>query len=79
MDDLSFFDFSSPFCFLLIKLHLTYSISYKILTNYVYYYCIVRNVLRVSEPNYCVKERAYQESLLGIYEVWRRSGKSSEI
>ena len=27
--------FSSPFCFLLIGLHCTFSISYKILTNYV--------------------------------------------
>ena len=48
----------------------------------------VRNVLKVSELNHSVKERAYQESLRGKYEtcggvgrsrVWRRSGKSSEI
>ena len=32
----------------------------------------MRNVLKVSEPNHSVKERAYQESLRGIYEVWRR-------
>ena len=31
----------------------------------------VRNVLKVSELNYSVKERAYQESLHGKYEVWR--------
>ena len=31
----------------------------------------VRNVLKVSELNNSVKERAYQESLLGKYEVWR--------
>ena len=31
----------------------------------------VRNVLNVSELNNSVKERAYQESLLGKYEVWR--------
>ena len=31
----------------------------------------VRNVLKVSELNHSVKERAYQESLLGKYEVWR--------
>ena len=29
----------------------------------------VRNVLKVSELNYSVKERAYQESLHGKYEV----------
>ena len=31
----------------------------------------VRNVLKVSELNNSVKERAYQESLRGKYEVWR--------
>ena len=31
----------------------------------------VRNVLKVSELNNSVKERAYQESLLEKYEVWR--------
>ena len=30
-----------------------------------------RNVLKVSELNNSVKERAYQESLRGKYEVWR--------
>ena len=30
----------------------------------------VRNVLKVSELNNSVKERAYQESLHGKYEVW---------
>ena len=31
----------------------------------------VRNVLKVSELNHSVKERSYQESLHGKYEVWR--------
>ena len=31
----------------------------------------VSNVLKVSELNDSVKERAYQESLHGKYEVWR--------
>ena len=31
----------------------------------------VRNVLKMSELNHSVKERAYQESVLGKYEVWR--------
>ena len=31
----------------------------------------VRNVLKVSELNHSVKERAYQESLRGKYEVWK--------
>ena len=32
----------------------------------------VRNVLKkVSELNHSIKERAYQESLRGKYEVWR--------
>ena len=50
----------------------------------------VRNVLKVSELNRSVKERAYQEILRGKYEVWRggevgrsrvwrRRGKRSEI
>ena len=41
VDDFSFFDCSSPFCFLLIKFHCTFSMFYKILTNYVYYYCML--------------------------------------
>ena len=46
----------------------------------------VRNVFKVSELNNSVKERAYQESLRGKYEVLRgrddgsmRIGKSSKI
>ena len=35
-----FFDCSSPICFLLIEFHCAFSISYKMLTNCVYYYCI---------------------------------------
>ena len=31
----------------------------------------VRNILKESELNHCVKERAYQESLHGKYEGWR--------
>ena len=31
----------------------------------------VRNVLKVSELNHSVKERAYQENLHGKYEVWK--------
>ena len=41
VDYFSFFDCSSPFCFLIIEFHCTFSISYKILTNYVYYCCIL--------------------------------------
>ena len=40
VDDLSFFDYLSPLCFLLIEFQCTFSISYKILPDYVYYYCI---------------------------------------
>ena len=36
----SFFDCSSPLNFLLIEFHCTFSISYKIHTNYVYYSCM---------------------------------------
>ena len=36
VDDLSFLDYVSLFCFLLIKFHLTFSMYYKIVTNY---YC----------------------------------------
>ena len=39
VDDLSFFDYLSPFCFLLIEFQCSFSISYKILPDYVYYYC----------------------------------------
>ena len=31
---------------------------------------VVRNVLKVSELNHSVKEKEYQESLRGKYEVW---------
>ena len=41
VDDFLFFDCSSPFCFLLIEFHCTFSVSYKILANFVYYYCIL--------------------------------------
>ena len=41
VDEFKFFDFSSPFCFLLMGFHCTFSISYKILPYYVYYYCIL--------------------------------------
>ena len=40
VDDLKKFYCSSPFCFLLIKFHCTFSISSIVLTCYVYYYCI---------------------------------------
>ena len=39
--DLSFFDCSSPFCFLLIEFYLIFSMFYKILPYYVYYYSIL--------------------------------------
>ena len=45
------FDYSSLFCFLLIEIYITSSISYMVLTCYVYYYCIVfDNVLKGSSP-----------------------------
>ena len=34
------FEYSSPFCFLLIEIHYTFSNSYIVLTCYIYYYCI---------------------------------------
>ena len=36
-----FFEYISPFCFLSIEFHCTFSISYKILPYFVYYYCIL--------------------------------------
>ena len=41
MDDSSFFDYLSPFYFLVIEFHCTFSISYKMLPDYVYYYYIL--------------------------------------
>ena len=41
VDDLSFFEYLSPFCFLSIEFHCTFSISYKILLHFVYYSCIL--------------------------------------
>ena len=38
----------------------------------------VTNVLKVSELNNRVKDRAYQESLRGKYEVWR-SGEVESV
>ena len=40
MDGVKVDDYSSPFCFLLIEINYTFSISYIVLTCYVYYYCI---------------------------------------
>ena len=34
----------------------------------------VRNVLKVNELNNSMKERTYQKSLHGKYEVWRGGG-----
>ena len=39
----------------------------------------MRNVLKASELNNSVNAMAYQESLRGKYEVWRRNWKSSEV
>ena len=36
------FDCLSPYCFLLIEFHSTFSISYKILPYYVYYCILIR-------------------------------------
>ena len=41
LDDFSFFDCWRPFYFWLNEFHCIFSISYKMLTNYVYYYCIL--------------------------------------
>ena len=41
VDDLSFFEHLSPFCFLSIEFHCAFSISYKILPYFIYYYCIL--------------------------------------
>ena len=40
VDDLSFFEYLSQFCFLSIEFHCTFSISYKRLPCFVQYYCI---------------------------------------
>ena len=45
VDDLSFLDGLSPFCFLLIESYCTFYISYKILANYVDYYCILIRIV----------------------------------
>ena len=42
MDDLSFFDYLSPFCFLLIEFHCSFSISYKILPDYMFIIIVFR-------------------------------------
>ena len=42
VDDLSFFYYLSIFCFLLIEFHHSFSISYKMLQYYVYYYILTR-------------------------------------
>ena len=40
VDDLSFFEYLNPFGFLSIEFHCTFSIYYKILPYFVYYYCV---------------------------------------
>ena len=44
VDDFSLVDYSSPFCFLLIELHRTFSIPFKMLPYYVYYCILFRSV-----------------------------------
>ena len=41
MEDFSYFDYSNPFCFLVIGFYFTFSTSCKILTNYAYYYILI--------------------------------------
>ena len=41
VDDLPFVEYLNPFYFLSIEFHCTFSISYKILPYFVYYYCIL--------------------------------------
>ena len=41
VDDFTFFDCSSPFCFFVNWISLYFLIFYKILPYYVYYYCIL--------------------------------------
>ena len=41
VDDLSFFEYLSPFCFLSIEFHPTFFTSYKILPYFVCYYSIL--------------------------------------
>ena len=41
VNDLWFFDYLSPFCFLLIEFHCTFVLSYKMLQYFVYYYYIL--------------------------------------
>ena len=50
VDDFSFFACGSPI-FLLIEFHWTFALSYKILTNYVYYYCILIRCLNRNVPS----------------------------
>ena len=48
---MSFFDCLSTFCFLLIRFHCIFSISYTILINFVWYYnyyCILIRIVRLS-------------------------------
>ena len=45
---MSFFEYLSPFCFLSIEFHCTFSISYKILPYFVCYYSILRGSDRLS-------------------------------
>ena len=47
MDDFSFFDYLSPFSFLLIEFNCIFSISYKILTNYDYNFIFIMIVYSV--------------------------------
>ena len=41
LTEFAFFEYLSPFCFLSIEFHCAFSISYKILPYFVYYYCIL--------------------------------------
>ena len=45
MDDSSFFEYLHQLYFLLIEFHCTSSISYTILTNFVYYCCILIRIV----------------------------------
>ena len=67
VDDLSFFDYLSSFCFLSIEFHCTFSISYE----------MEKVLTKGHTRRACVENMKCGE--VGRSRVWRRSRKSSEI
>ena len=65
---------------MLIEFHFTFSVSYKILTNYVYYYCILIIIVQAVRTSFYLRARFTSFYTLsgrtGSALAWRSEGRT---